>query len=166
MGITILSAASVATETSSEAAYVAGTCSVIPNDQIILPRTTFIVAITLCLFITCLSLLGLAVLIYREWDRKQQNQAAKSWARQTRLGRISLARKEIDAQYSRQFSGCLYNDTDNPFATSDSPVELEHHQRVFEAPSVPVAAADRHKRRSKAISLFWDQTVGIWIPKR
>ena len=80
-------------------------------------------------------------------------------------------RKEVDDSISRQFSGCLYNDTpENPFlsGTEEQPVEMSCEWRVCEAPAaVPVAkVVGREGRRSRVMSLFFDHGHGVWMPKR
>ena len=134
-------------------------------------RTGFIVAITICIFITLLSMLGLAALIYREYSRRKQHQEARQYGRQSKyLHRLSRARKEVDNVYSRQYSGCLVQEPENPEMGSDSPIELLHEQRVWEIPAVPatpkMAAKKGNKRRSKAMSLFFNEGLGVWLPKR
>ena len=82
--------------------------------------------------------------------------------------RISEMRKEIDAEYSRQYKGCLNHEPENPEMGSDSPVELMLPERCWEVPAVPARTADKdkNKRKSKAMSLFFDSGVGMWLPKR
>ena len=82
-------------------------------------------------------------------------------------------RKEIDQQYSTYYSGCLYQEPENPFLGSDSPVELMLPERVWEVPAIPaqkakIAAGQQQKgrRKSKALSLFFNEGVGVWLPKR
>lgn len=75
-------------------------------------------------------------------------------------------RKEIDDQYSRQYSGCLTQEPENPEMGSDSPVELMLPERCWEVPAIPAKTADKSKRKSKAMSLFFDSGVGMWMPKR
>lgn len=137
------------------------------SGNIVISRTTLIVAITICVFLTCISMLAVAALLYREWSRRREAKAAKQWGRKSRVNkRISLMRKEIDNQYSQQYSGCLHQEPENPEMGSDSPVELMLPERVWEAPAIPAQTAGRTKRRSKALSLFFDQRVGMWLPKR
>lgn len=77
-------------------------------------------------------------------------------------------RKELDNEYSRQYSGCLSHPEENPEMGSDSPVELMLPERCWEAPAIPATAVDKDKsrRKSKAMSLFFDSRVGLWVPKR
>lgn len=76
-------------------------------------------------------------------------------------------RKEIDAQYSRQYSGCLAQEPENPEMGSDSPVEIMFPERLCEAPAVPARAAGprRERRKSRGISLFFSEGLGVWLPK-
>lgn len=77
-------------------------------------------------------------------------------------------RKDIDDEYSRQFSGCLHHEPENPEMGSDDPVELGPGGGLVEAPetTTTTATGTRHARRSKAMSLFFDQGLGMWLPKR
>lgn len=84
-----------------------------------------------------------------------------------------MMRKEVDDSFSRQYSGCLVNEPENPEIGSDSPVELMLPEaRVWEAPAVPAAAAVAKVqgsvggRKSKVGSLFFDHGIGLWMPKR
>ncbi|KAK5119422.1 hypothetical protein LTR85_007522 [Meristemomyces frigidus] len=155
---------------SSDAATDAKTssCAEIHGDEIVISRTTFITAITICIVITSLSILLICALLYRGCARRRQANAAKAWGRKSTYNhRISHMQKQVDQDYSRQYSGCLYNETENPFLGSDSPVELMLPERVWEAPAVPAkaAAAGKGRRKSK-ISLFFDDAVGLWLPKK
>ena len=137
------------------------------SGNIVISRTTLIVAITICVFLTCISMLAVAALLYREWSRRREANAAKQWGRKSHVKqRISLMQKELDSQYSRQYSGCLHQEPENPEMGSDSPVELMLPERVWEAPTIPARNAGKNKRKSKALSLFFDQKVGMWLPKR
>lgn len=69
--------------------------------------------------------------------------------------------RQLDNEYSKQFSGCLYNETENPFLGSDSPVELMLPERIWEAPAVPAKAVKTDRRKSR-ISSFFDDAVGVW----
>lgn len=140
-------------------------CTVLHNDQIILSRATFIVALTVCVSITCISLLGLAALSYREWDRQRQIRSARVYGRKSRyVNRISMLRKEVDDTYSRQYSGCLYTEPENPYLVIKSPVELGSADQTFEMPA-KVAMLDGNQRKSRAKSLFFDGGRGMWFPK-
>lgn len=85
-----------------------------------------------------------------------------------------MLRKEVDDSFKRQYSGCLVNIPENPEMGSDSPIELMHQERIWEAPAVPAvpAAAKVHQgrnvggRKSKVGSLFFDHGIGLWMPKR
>lgn len=85
------------------------------------------------------------------------------------MQRISMMRKEVDSSYSRQYSGCLVNEPENPFLVPRSPVELMHSERVCEAPdvpfSVPVGAqpAIKEERETRAKSLLFDAAKGQWF---
>jgi len=57
---------------------------------------------------------------------------AKTWGRKSTYdNRISQMRKEIDLQFTRQYSGCLHNEPENPEMGTDSPVELMYEERVW-----------------------------------
>lgn len=75
-------------------------------------------------------------------------------------------RKEIDNQYSRQYSGCLYQEPENPFMRSDSPVELMHPERLCEAPAIPPQTIEKGKGKNKRLTLLFDHGIGLWMPKR
>jgi hypothetical protein len=148
------------------------TCVLLKPDQLLIPRTTFIVAITLCVFITSLSIIGLTALLYREYARRIESNSARAWGRRSIYNkRLSHARKEIDLSFRNQYSGCLVNMPENPELGSDSPVELMQAERVWEAPAVPAQVATGHaggagrqKRKSKILSLFFDPKAGVWMP--
>lgn len=143
-----------------------GTCYQLQPNQMIISRTQFIVAITICTFVTSASILGLVAMMLREWTRKRESRDAKVWGRKsTYRQRISLMQKEIDDSYSRQYKGYWYNEPENPEMGSDSPVEIMTPERVWEAPAVPAkTAVDRNKRRSK-MSIFFDHGRGLWMAK-
>lgn len=70
--------------------------------------------------------------------------------------------------FSRQYNGCLYNEPENPFMGSDSPVELMLPERVWEVhavPAMPAKVVEKDRRKSK-MSLFFDDTVGMWLSRR
>lgn len=77
-------------------------------------------------------------------------------------------RKEVDDEYSRQYKGCLTHEPENPEMGSNSPVELMLPERCWEVSAVPARTADKdkNKRKSKVLSLFFDGTTGMWMPKR
>ncbi|KAK3625053.1 hypothetical protein LTR56_013651 [Elasticomyces elasticus] len=144
-------------------------CTAIRHDELVISRTTFIVAITLCIFITTTSLLGLAIFAYREYARQRQTEEAKSWGRRSRyVNRVSIARKQVDFHYSNQYGGCLVNIPENPELGPDGPVEIMEHERLCEVPAVPARTMNedrRDARRSRLMSLFFDQGLGVWVPK-
>ena len=74
--------------------------------------------------------------------------------------------KDLDQEYSRQYSGCLSQEPENPEMGSDSPVELMLPERCWEVPATPARAVENTQKKSKATSLFFDQGVGMWLPKR
>ena len=74
-------------------------------------------------------------------------------------------RKQIDDEYSRQYSGCLYHEPENPEMGSDSPVEIMHPERLCEAPAIPAQTA-KNKSKSQRMTLFFDRGIGVWLPKR
>ena len=77
-------------------------------------------------------------------------------------------RKEVDDTYSRQYSGCLAHEPENPEMGSDSPVEMMFAE-PREVPAIPARSIERdgnrHKRKSGVESLFFDQRAGLWFPK-
>ncbi|KAF2173820.1 hypothetical protein M409DRAFT_16090 [Zasmidium cellare ATCC 36951] len=144
-------------------------CIKLSDGELITSRTAFITSLTVCIFITGVSLLALTVLLYREINRRREIKAARTWGRQSRLGnRISMLRKEVDDSFKRRYAGCLVNEPENPEMGSDSPVEIMHHERVWEAPAVPakVHQGRMNARKSKVGSLFFDHGIGLWMPKR
>ncbi len=133
----------------------------------VISKRTLIIAAALCVLFTCLSLLAATLLIYREWARRRQTKAAKNWGRKSRYEhRISLMRKEVDMEYSKHYTGYAHNEPENPEMGSDSPVEMRADVRLCEAPAVPALAVDKTKRKNKALSLIFDQGVGVWLPRR
>ncbi|KAK4548939.1 hypothetical protein LTR36_008712 [Oleoguttula mirabilis] len=160
-GIDTRSSAETATS-----ATISTTCVELHDGEIVISRTTLITAITICIFITCLSILLICALLYRACARRRQAKAAKAWGRKSTYNhRISHMQKQLDQEYSRQYSGCLHNDTENPFLGSDSPVELMLPERIWEAPAVPAKVAGKDRRKSK-ISLFFDDAVGLWVSRK
>ena len=147
-------------------------CKPLNNGDIVISRTNFIIAATLCTAITATSLLVLVTMLYRAWARRRQIQAARKWGRKSTYNRrISFLRKAVDDGVTQQFSGCLYNDIpENPFLneTEERPVELGCQRKVCEAPAVvPLAKlAPWEERKLKAFSLFFDHGHGVWMPKR
>lgn len=77
-----------------------------------------------------------------------------------------MMRKEVDSSYSRQYSGCLVNEPENPFLVPRSPVELMHSERVWEAPDGASANAPAIKNdgaEARAKSLLYDSAKGQWF---
>ena len=152
---------------SSQPTHSSGLCFELDAGKIVIDRKVLIIAICICVLITIASILGVAALLYREWNRRRQAKAAKAWGRKSRVEqRISLMRKEIDNEYSRKYSGCMHQEPENPEMGSDSPIEIGLDDRVWEAPAVPARAADNTKRKSRVFSLFFDQAIGVWLPKQ
>lgn len=147
------------------------TCIQLSVHEIVFSRTTLIIVLTLCVAITGFSLLVLCAVGYRSWLRHRQDKIARSHGRNSKyMQRISMMRKEVDNSYSRQYSGCLVNEPENPFLVPRSPVELMHSERVWEAPdgtvpvSVPVSApAIKDEREARAKSLLFDTAKGQWF---
>lgn len=144
------------------------TCIQLSVHEIIFSRTTLIVVLTLCVAITGFSLLVLAAVGYRAWLRHREDKIARSHGRNSKyMQRISMMRKEVDNSYSRQYSGCLVNEPENPFLVPRSPVELMHSERVCEAPDVPVhvsaSPATKDGRETRAKSLLFDTAKGQWF---
>jgi hypothetical protein len=145
------------------------TCIQLSVHEIVFSRTTLIIVLTLCVAITGFSLLVLCAVGYRAWLRHRQDKIARRHGRNSKyMQRISMMRKEVDSSYSRQYSGCLVNEPENPFLVPRSPVELMHSERVCEAPdvpfSVPVSApAIKDERETRAKSLLFDTAKGQWF---
>nr|POE76645.1 hypothetical protein CFP56_79331 [Quercus suber] len=145
-------------------------------DEVVLSRSTYIAIIAICVLTTTISLVILAVLAYRAYSQHRSSKAAKSWGRKSIFDqRISVMRKEVDDMYTRQYKGCWQSEVvENPEMGSGSPVELMLPERVWEVPAVPVlpvTAAETNGRKSwkarkERMSLFFDQGVELWMPKR
>jgi hypothetical protein len=142
-------------------------CIELSVHEIVFSRTTLIIVLTLCVAITGLSLLILMAVGYRAWIRHRQDKVARSHGRNSKyMQRISMMRKEVDSSYSRQYSGCLVNEPENPFLVPRSPVELMHSERVWEAPDVPVSAPTiKDDREARAKSLLFDSAKGQWFQR-
>lgn len=159
--------------------------------ELVISRTSFIISLTLCIFLTSTSLLALTALLYRSHTRRQQAKDARSWGRESaylkrlhsldnlnikttcpherKHNRISLARKEVDRLFTSKYRGCLVNVPENPELGSGSPVEL-CAERVCEVPAVPVRAAvfqesDAGRSGREGMSLMLDERVGVWLPR-
>lgn len=149
------------------------TCHQLSLDEMVVTRSTYIAILTVCVLTTVLSLSILAVLAIRVHTRHQSERAAKTWGRKSMFAnRISVMRKEVDDMYTRQYKGCWQSSVvENPEMGSDSPVELMLPERVWEVPAVPATTAEKNgrkswKERKERMSLFFDQGVGVWVPKR
>nr|POE78020.1 hypothetical protein CFP56_09661 [Quercus suber] len=149
-----------------------------PTDyDVVLSRSAYIAMVSVCVLTTTISIVILAVLAYRTYSQHRSSQAARSWGRKSIWNqRISVMRKEVDDMYTRQYKGCWQSQVvENPEMRSDSPIELMLPERVWEVPAIPAlpsaVAADKHgrkswKERKERLSLFFDQGVGVWMPKR
>ncbi|KAK6431626.1 hypothetical protein LTR95_012213 [Oleoguttula sp. CCFEE 5521] len=148
------------------------TCDILSPNTITLKKSTFIAALTICVLTTLLSLTALAVIALREHNRRRRDKSARDQGRKSRyVNRISTMRKEVDTSFSRQYSGCLYVEPENPYLQPRSPVELHHEEwpRVFEVPAVPTIpteAARMNDRDRKGRSLVFDGGKGQWYPRR
>ncbi|KXL48507.1 MAG: hypothetical protein FE78DRAFT_299754 [Acidomyces sp. 'richmondensis'] len=144
-------------------------CIQIRANELVISRTTLIVTLTMCVFITCLSLVFIVALTYREYARQQEAKAARHWGRKSTYDRrVSIARQQIDQIYARQYSGCLVNEPENPFLKTNSPVEIMMEERVWEVPAIPTTETQgggRSERKSR-LSLWFDHGVGVWLPKK
>ncbi|KAM0719096.1 hypothetical protein Q7P37_005001 [Cladosporium fusiforme] len=146
--------------TRDDDSYSNGTCIEISVDEIVFSRTTFFVVLAVCVATTGISLLAMAVLGYREWKRQREERRAREYGRVSRYqARVSMMRKEVDDSYSRQYSGCLINEPENPFLAPRSPVELMHTERVSEVPANHAASAsvDGSSPSSSALSVEGDR---------
>lgn len=144
------------------------TCVQLSVHEIVFSRTTLIIVLTLCVAVTSFSLLVLCAVGYRAWLRHRQDKIARRHGRNSKyMQRISMMRKEVDSSYSRQYSGCLVNEPENPFLVPRSPVELMHGERVCEAPDVSVATvsapAIKDEREARAKSLLFDTAKAQWF---
>jgi hypothetical protein len=79
-----------------------GSCIQLNAGELIISRTTLIVTLTICIFITCLSLLFLIALTYRAWAHKRELKAAKAWGRKSKYEHrcISIMRQRVDSEMS------------------------------------------------------------------
>lgn len=158
-------------------------CIEISVDEIVFSKTTFFVVVAVCVAMTGLSLLAVTILGFREWNRRQEEKRARKYGRASRYQqRVSMMRKEVDDSYSRQYSGCLINEPENPFVARTltptptpspspsprprSPVELMHTERAWEVPAVSVSVSDEEddaERARKGRSLLFDNSKGLWF---
>jgi hypothetical protein len=142
------------------------TCLTLSVHEIVFSRTTLIIVLTLSVALTGLSLLTLAALGYRAWNRHLLDKAARTHGRNSKyMQRISMMRKEVDSEYSRQYSGCLVSEPENPFLVPRSPVELMQSERVWEAPGSERAGSVNAVAVSegRAKSLMFDSAKGQWF---
>lgn len=172
------------------------TCVITPANNISLPRIPFILTLTLVLLLTLASTLALAMLLYRRRTRRREALQAEDWGRKSRyLNRISVARKQLDDDFRRQYHGVLINDVENPELRSAEPVELAWEEKLHEVPNVevkrekrlpalpPVPMIPENVRLKEGLggtkggagrkeggggrkSLFFCDGVGVWLPKR
>ncbi|KAK4556205.1 hypothetical protein LTR86_006902 [Recurvomyces mirabilis] len=148
-----------------------GTSITLQPGELVISRTSFIIALTLCIFITTASVVTLLAFAYRNYRRRQETQQARAWGRRSVYNRrMSVVRKEVDYSYSKKHGGCLVHVPENPELSSDGVVEIGDQERLFEAPAVPAKPAfagslDRAKRKSQFQSLFFDEKVGVWLSK-
>lgn len=146
------------------------TCIEISVDEIVFSKTTFFVVMAVCVAMTGLSLLALSILGWREWNRRCEEKQAREYGRASRYQqRVSMLRKEVDNSYSRQYSGCLVNEPENPFLAPTpsprprSPVELMHTERVCEVPAGSTTEQEEIERARKGRSLLFDNAKGQWF---
>ncbi|EMC96037.1 hypothetical protein BAUCODRAFT_24991 [Baudoinia panamericana UAMH 10762] len=131
----------------------------------------FVLAITLCVVTICLCLAGLAVLARKQWIRQRQARADTSKSRlSTYTHRLSRARREIDACYTRRYRGVLAHPVENPEMGSDSPILLWTEPRICEAPAVPAKGTEainqntETRRKSRGVSMLLNGKA--WPPGR
>ncbi|KAK3669337.1 hypothetical protein LTR78_010799 [Recurvomyces mirabilis] len=147
------------------------TCITLQPGELVISRTSFIIALTLCIFITTASVITLLAFAYRNYRRRRETQQARAWGRRSVYNRrMSVVRKEVDYFYSTKHGGCLVHVPENPELGSDEVVEIGDRERLFEVPAEPAKAAlvgslDRAKRKSRLKSLFFDEKVGVWLSK-
>ena len=104
----------------------------------IISRAAFIVSLSICLLIAFISTACLATLLYRIHTRHKHAEKAKDQSLRSKLqSRISRMAREIDDDFRRQFSGCLYIPPENPYLQAGSPVEMAPCERIGERPAVP-----------------------------
>ncbi|UJO22193.1 uncharacterized protein CLAFUR5_09230 [Fulvia fulva] len=174
-GITARSEPAVAPNTT--ATNTTSTCQSIRSDQIVLPKTAFIITLTLLSITTLLSLIALSLLLYRQFSRARQLERAKQWGRQSKFHesrgkRISLMRKEVDDSFTRQYSGVLTTVHENPEMGSDSPVEIcERDPRIWEVGGGTVKygrvkTAQEKDAESRVGSLYFCRDLRVWMPKK
>lgn len=141
-------------------------------DQITISRPTLIALLTTTSLLTLLSLTLLGLLAHRAWLRRREAARARKLGRaSTYQRRISALRKEVDAEYLRQFRGCLVVEPENPFLKVGSPVELGMEERVVEAPAGVEEGVRREEkdgkdgddRARKGKTLLFDQARGLWF---
>lgn len=78
-----------------------------------------------------------------------------------------MLRKEVDDSFSRQYTGCLQREPENPFLQPKSPVEMMHEERVCEVPALPARlAVDGNERKNRVRSLMFDATKGLWFHRQ
>lgn len=150
--------------------------------ELIISRTGFIIVLTICVLLTLSSLLALSAIAWRTYTRRRQTREASAWGRKStylrrmshfnrtdsRHHRISLARKEVDRDFSNQYNGCLVNIPENPEMGSESPVEMmaNHWGSVFEMPAPPTKVMDQDFAGKKGTTLVFNEAVGVWLPRR
>jgi hypothetical protein len=142
------------------------TCIELSVHEIVFSRTTLIIVLTLCVAITGLSLLILAAVGYRAWLRNREDKIARNHGRNSKyVQRLSMMRKEVDREYTRQYSGCLVSEPENPFLKIGSPVELGDREGIWEVDGSDVErmAKGREGREVKAKSLVFDGAKGQWF---
>lgn len=87
-------------------------CYELQDHEIVVSRATLIAVITLCSILTIFSIVLFSILLYRKWRRSRQSRNAEVWGRQSFYRhqdnrRVSLARKNVDDEFSRQYREAL-----------------------------------------------------------
>ncbi|CAK1367252.1 hypothetical protein CB0940_10557 [Cercospora beticola] len=98
--------------TGTLAARSAPACYELQNHEIVISRATLIAVVVLCSILTISSIVLFSVLLCRKWRRSRESRNAEVWGRQSFYRhqdnrRVSLARKDVDDEFSRQYRGVL-----------------------------------------------------------
>ena len=118
-------------------------CIELDAGKLVIDRKTLIIAISICVVVTCVSALCFAILLYREWSRRRDIKQAKIRRCKSLLGdRVSGMRKgdDDDDEYWRQHDKCFQHESGSQYAgspISGGLAELMQPERLCEVPAVP-----------------------------